>query len=63
MNEFKANKVLNGDKNQKVSYKNQLVWLEHVDEEKGEALVSIMDTGETMTVPINELQSEGPGLK
>ncbi|MGO1469884.1 MAG: H-type small acid-soluble spore protein [Tissierella sp.] len=63
MKEFKANKVLHGDKNYKVTHKGELVWLEHVDEKKGEALVSVMDTGEEKTVPINELDPQGPGLR
>lgn len=63
MLENKANKILNGDKNEKVTYKNKLVWIEHVNDKTGEALVSIMDTGEKMTVPISELESKGSGLK
>jgi len=61
--ENKANDILNGDKNQKVAYKNKLVWIEHVNENTGEALVSVMDTGEKMTVPISELEGKGSGLK
>ena len=63
MKEFKANNILHGDKNYKVTHKGQLVWLENVDKEKGEALVSIMNTGEEKTVPIDELEQQGFGLR
>lgn len=63
MLENKADKILNGDKNYKVAYKDKLVWIEHVNDKTGEALVSVIDTGEKMTVPINQLEEKGPGLK
>ena len=63
MKEFKAGKILHGDKNYKVTYKGELVWLENVDEEKGEALVSVMNTGEEKTVPIDDLEPQGFGLR
>ncbi|OLS03222.1 H-type small acid-soluble spore protein [Tissierella creatinophila] len=63
MKESKAKKVLHGDKNQKVTHNGQLVWLEHVNESSGEALVSVMDTGEKKTVPVSELEHQGQGLR
>lgn len=63
MKEKKADTILNGDKHRKVTYKNQLVWLEHIDENNQQALVSVMDTGEKMTVPVSELEDKGPGFR
>ena len=63
MKEHKAKKVLHGDKNQKVTYNGELVWIEHVNEKSGEALVSVMDTGKKKTVNINELDYKGQGLR
>lgn len=59
MNQFKAQKVLYGNKNYEVAYKDKVVWLENIDEENNEALVSVMDTGEKMKVPIDELEGKG----
>ena len=63
MLENKAEKILNGNKNYKVAYKDKMVWIEDINEETGEALVSVMDTGEKMNVPISELDGKGFGLK
>lgn len=63
MKKSKADKILHGDKNYKVTHNGELVWIEHVNEESGEALVSVMDTGKTKTVPIDELEPQGQGLK
>ena len=63
MKEEKAKKVLHGDKNYKITHNGELVWLEHVNESSGEALVSVMDTGEKKTVNINDLEPQGPGLR
>lgn len=63
MKDHKAKKVLHGDKNQKVTHNGELVWLEHVNETSGQALVSVMETGEKRTVHVNELEHQGPGLK
>lgn len=34
-----------------------------MNDKTNEALVSVIDTGEKITVPISELESKGPGLK
>lgn len=63
MKNTKANEILHGNKNYKVTHNGELVWLEHINEETGQALVSVMDTGEKKTVPVNELSPQGQGLR
>lgn len=59
MKQSKAEKVLHGNKNYKIAYKDKMVWLEDIDEKNNEALVSVIGSGEKMKIPINELEGKG----
>lgn len=59
----KAEKVLNGDKNYKVAYKDKMVWIEGINNSTGEALVSVIGSGEHMNVPLSELEGKGFEIK
>lgn len=59
----KAEKVLHGNKNYKVAYKDKMVWIEDIDNNTQEALVSVIGTDEKMKVPISELDGKGFELK
>lgn len=59
MKESKAQKVLHGNENYKVAYKDKMVWLESIDEKSGEASVSVIGTGEKMKIPLTELDPKG----
>ncbi|MSU00404.1 H-type small acid-soluble spore protein [Tissierella sp. MB52-C2] len=63
MKAHKAQEILKGNVNHEVTYKDKLVWLEHIDVENQKALVSVIATGEKMQVPVNELNSQGLELK
>lgn len=63
MQESKAEKILHGNKNYKVAYKDKMVWIENIDEKSGEALVSVIGTGEQMRVPVKELEGKGFEIK
>ena len=63
MLESKAQKVLHGNKNYKVAYKDKMVWIEDINEDTQEALVSVIGTEEKMTIPLKELDPKGFELK
>lgn len=63
MKQSKAEKVLHGDKNFKVAYKDKMVWIEDIDEKSNEASVTVIGTGEKMKIPITELDAKGFELK
>lgn len=59
----KADRILKGNENIKVAYKDKMVWLENVDESSGKAVVKVIGSGEIMNVPVNELKNLGPEIK
>lgn len=63
MLENKAEKILNGNKNYKVAHKDKMVWIEGIDNSTGEALVSVIGSGEQMKVPLSELDGKGYEFK
>lgn len=63
MKESKAEKILHGNKNYKVAYGDKMVWIEDIDEENAEAVVSVIGSGEKLTVPIDDLDPKGFELK
>lgn len=63
MHSDKADRILNGDANIKVAYKDKMVWLENVNESSNEAVVKVIGSGQVMNVPLNELKNLGPEIK
>lgn len=59
----KAERVLHGNENYKVAYKDKMVWIEDIDESTNEALVSVIGTREKLKVPISELDGKGFEIK
>lgn len=55
MKESKAQKVLRGNESYETVYKNKKIRLESIDKESGVALASVIDTGEKMKIPVDEL--------
>lgn len=63
MHSNKADKILKGNENIKVAYKDKMVWLENVNESSGKAVVKVIGSGEVMNVPLSELKNLGPEIK
>ncbi len=63
MHNKRADKILKGDSNIKVAYKDKMVWIENVDDSSGKATVKVIGSGEIMNVPVNELKNLGPEIK
>ncbi|KNF07787.1 small acid-soluble spore protein, H-type [Gottschalkia purinilytica] len=60
---YRADSILNGNQNIKVTYKNKEVWLESLDSRSGEAEVKMLDSNEVIKVPVSELKNHGPQIE